>query len=294
MPSEIKNNNTWIFREELDTEDIELDLLLQAVQMKYGYDFRNYNKAHLKRRIHQRLKMSELTTVSELQSKVLWDRDFYQVFLQDLSINVTEMFRDPEFYLAFRKKVISHLKTYAHIKVWHAGCSTGEEVYSLAIMMKEENLLPRVQIYATDINKSVLETARQGIYSKKEIELYSGNYLAAGGKGQLSDYYTSKYGSVLFDKSLSKNIVFADHNLVTDGVFAEVNLIFCRNVLIYFDKFLQNKVLCLFSNSLARRGFLCLGTKESLAFTDLENSFETVDRKLRIYRKNYKKTGVLK
>ncbi|MGD9557266.1 MAG: protein-glutamate O-methyltransferase CheR [Mangrovibacterium sp.] len=294
MPSEIKNNNVRFSRENIDTEDIELDLLLQAVQMKYGYDFRNYNKAHLKRRIHQRLKMSGLTTISELQNKVLWDKDFYQVFLQDLSINVTEMFRDPEFYLAFRKKVISHLKTYAHIKVWHAGCSTGEEVYSLAIMMKEENLLPRVQIYATDINKSVLETARQGIYSKKEIELYSGNYLAAGGKGQLSDYYTSKYGSVLFDKSLSKNIVFADHNLVTDGVFAEVNLIFCRNVLIYFDKFLQNKVLCLFSNSLARRGFLCLGTKESLAFTDLENSFETVDGKLRIYRKNYKKTGVLK
>ena len=285
MPSENKNCDRPLYRENIDTQDVELNLLLQALYLKYGYDFRNYSKAHLKRRVNQRLKLSGLNTISELQNKVLWDKDFYQVFLRDLSINVTEMFRDPEFYLAFRKKVISDLKTYAHIKVWHAGCSTGEEVYSLAIIMKEENLLSRVQIYATDINKSVLDTAKMGIYSKKEMELYSRNYRAAGGKGSLSDYYTAKYGSVLFDKSLSKNIVFADHNLVTDGVFAEVNLIFCRNVLIYFDKFLQNKVLHLFSNSLARRGFLCLGSKESLAFTDLENSFETVDEKLRIYRK---------
>jgi chemotaxis protein methyltransferase CheR len=285
MPSGIKNNNIPVSRENSDTRDIELDLLLQAVYLKYGYDFRNYSKAHLKRRINHRLRLSEMNTISELQSKVLWDQDFYRVFLQDLSINVTEMFRDPAFYLAFRKKVISDLKTYAHIKIWHAGCSTGEEVYSLAIILKEENLLSRVRIYATDINKSVLETAKQGIYSKKEMELYSKNYLEAGGKGRLSDFYTSKYGSVLFDKSLSKNIVFADHNLVTDGVFAEVNLIFCRNVLIYFDKFLQNKVLHLFFNSLARRGFLCLGTKESLAFTDLEDSFETIDESVRIYKK---------
>lgn len=285
MPSEIKNNAVRFSRECMDTEDIELDLLLQAVYLKYGYDFRNYSRAHLKRRVNQRLKMSDFGTISELQNKVLWDKDFYQIFLKDLSINVTEMFRDPGFYLAFRKKVVSDLKTYAHIKVWHAGCSTGEEVYSLAIILKEENLLSRVRIYATDINKSVLETAKQGIYSEKDMELYSRNYHEAGGKGCLSDYYTSKYGSVLFDKSLSKNIVFADHNLVTDGVFAEVNLIFCRNVLIYFDKFLQNKVLHLFSNSLERRGFLCLGTKESLAFSDLENSFETVDERLRIYRK---------
>lgn len=285
MQSGTKDNNIPVDRENSDTRDIELDLLLQAVYLKYGYDFRNYSKAHLKRRINHRLRLSEMNTISELQSKVLWDQDFYRVFLQDLSINVTEMFRDPAFYLAFRKKVISDLKTYAHIKIWHAGCSTGEEVYSLAIILKEENLLSRVRIYATDINKSALETAKQGIYSKKEIELYSKNYLDAGGKGRLSDFYTSKYGSVLFDKSLSKNIVFADHNLVTDGVFAEVNLIFCRNVLIYFDKFLQNKVFHLFFNSLARRGFLCLGTKESLAFTDLENSFETIDESMKIYKK---------
>ena len=272
--------------ENFDTQNIELELLLQAVYLKYGYDFRNYSKAHLKRRIYQRLKLSGLNTISELQNKVLWDNEFYRIFLQDLSINVTEMFRDPEFYLSLRKKVISDLKTYAHIKVWHAGCSSGEEVYSLAIILKEEDLLQRTQIYATDINKSVLETARHGIYSNKEIELYSRNYIESGGKGQLSDYYTSKYGSVLFDKSLSKNIVFADHNLVTDSVFAEVNLVFCRNVLIYFDKDLQNKVLKLFFDSLSKRGFLCLGTKESLKFTNYEDSFTVVDKKMKIYKKS--------
>jgi chemotaxis protein methyltransferase CheR len=253
--------------------------------MKYGYDFRNYSKAHLKRRINQRVQLSGFNTISELQNKVLWDKVFFRTFLQDLSINVTEMFRDPEFYLAFREKVVSDLKTYARLKVWHAGCSTGEEVYSLAILLHEENLLDRTQIYATDFNKSVLETAKQGIYSKKDITLYAKNYKEAGGKGKLSDYYTSKYGSVLFDKSLSKNIVFADHNLVTDSVFAEVNLIFCRNVLIYFDRFLQNKVLKLFTESLTKRGILCLGTKESLRFTDFEHNYALLDKKMKIYKK---------
>lgn len=278
-------NNTDVSQEVIDTKDIEVDLLLQAVYLKYGYDFRNYSKAHLKRRINQRVQLSGFNTISELQNKVLWDKVFFRTFLQDLSINVTEMFRDPEFYLAFREKVVSDLKTYARLKVWHAGCSTGEEVYSLAILLHEENLLDRTQIYATDFNKSVLETAKQGIYSKKDITLYAKNYKEAGGKGKLSDYYTSKYGSVLFDKSLSKNIVFADHNLVTDSVFAEVNLIFCRNVLIYFDRFLQNKVLKLFTESLTKRGILCLGTKESLRFTDFEHNYALLDKKMKIYKK---------
>lgn len=270
---------------ETDIQDIELNLLLQAVYMKYGYDFRNYSKAHLKRRVHQRLKLSGLETISEMQKLILWDTDFYNIFLKDLSINVTEMFRDPDFYAAFREKVIPDLRTYAHIKVWHAGCSTGEEVYSLAIVLKEENLLDKTQIYATDFNKNVLEIAKQGIYSKKEIDLFAQNYKHAGGIHELSNYYTSKYGSVLLDKSLSKNIVFADHNLVTDGVFAEVNLVFCRNVLIYFDKKLQNKVLQLFSESLTKRGVLCLGTKENLRFTDYENQFSVIDKKMKIYKK---------
>jgi chemotaxis protein methyltransferase CheR len=272
-------------QENTDIQDIEIKLLLQAVYLKYGYDFSNYSKTHLKRRIINRLNLSELNTITEMQNKILWDKEFYSVFMQDLSINVTEMFRDPEFYLKFRKKIIPELSTYAHIKIWHAGCSTGEEVYSLAIMLKEENILHKTQIYATDFNKRVLELAKQGIYSKKEMELNSRNYVESGGKSMLSDYYTSKYGSVLFDKSLSKNIVFADHNLVTDGVFAEVHLVFCRNVLIYFDKTLQNRVLGLFTNSLTKRGILCLGTKESLRFSDYENNFEIVDKKNRIYKK---------
>lgn len=271
--------------EKAETEEIELDLLLQAVYLKYGYDFRNYSRTHVKRRINQRIRLGGLHSISELQDKVLWDRKYFLQFLQDLSVNVTEMFRDPEFYLAFRKKVLPSLSTYAPVKVWLAGCSTGEEVYSLAIVLKEEGLLSRARIYATDINKRVLETARQGIYNAREMELYSRNYEAAGGKGKLSDYYTSKYGSVIFDKSLSKNVVFADHNLVTDSVFAEVNLVFCRNVLIYFDRDLQNKVIALFNNSLAKRGFLCLGTKETIQFSDYAGHFETIDKKMKIYRK---------
>ncbi len=274
-----------------DILEIELNLLLQAVHLKYGYDFSNYSKAHLKRRVIHRMNLSGLSTVSEMQHKILWDKDFYTSFLQDLSINVTEMFRDPKFYLNFRKKVIPNLSTYAHIKVWHAGCSTGEEVFSLAILLKEENILHKTQIYATDFNKRVLELAKQGIYNKKDMDLYSRNYIEAGGKGQLSDYYTSKYGSVIFEKSLAKNVVFADHNLVTDGVFAEVNLVFCRNVLIYFNKNLQNRVLGLFTNSLTKRGYLCLGTKETLQFSDYENDYETLDKKYNIYKKSQINNG---
>jgi chemotaxis protein methyltransferase CheR len=271
--------------ENSDLVDLEMDLLFQAVSQRYGYDFRNYSKAHLRRRLMHRLKISGINTISELQYKVLWEKDFYKILLQDLSINVTEMFRDPLFYKVFRETVLPVLSTYAHIKVWHAGCSSGEEVYSLAIILKEENLLDRTMIYATDFNKNVLDLAKQGFYKKQDMELYSKNYTESGGKNQLSDYYTSKYGSVMFDKSLAKNVVFADHNLVTDGVFAEVNLVFCRNVLIYFDKILQNKVLWLFYNSLAKNGFLCLGTKESIKFTELEDSFTAVDKKNKIYKK---------
>jgi chemotaxis protein methyltransferase CheR len=285
MLSAIHSNNSEISKEKIDTEEIELELLLQAVHLKYGYDFRNYSKAHLKRRIGQRLQLSGLNSISELQNRVLWDKMFFELFMQDLSINVTEMFRDPGFYAAFRKKVVPDLRTYAHIKVWHAGCSTGEEVYSLAIILQEENLLPKTRIYATDINKNVLKIAKQGIYSNREMALYERNYREAGGEANLSEYYTSKYGSVIFDKSLSKNIVFADHNLVTDGVFAEINLVFCRNVLIYFDKYLQNKVLALFTNSLSKRGFLCLGTKESLQFSDFEPNYAVIDKKMKIYKK---------
>jgi len=280
-----KESSPFFYEGDNDLMNIEVRLLLEAIYLRYGYDFRHYSKAHLKRRISHRLSISHIKTISQLQDKILWDRQFFFEFLEDLSINVTEMFRDPECFLEFRKSIIPVLSTYAFIKIWIAGCATGEEVYSLAILLEEENLLNRTQIYATDFNKNVLNAARQGIYSNQNMDLYSRNYKKAGGKKELSDYYTSKYGSVIFDKSLIKRIVFADHNLVTDSVFSEVHLISCRNVLIYFEKKLQNHVIGLFHKSLSNKGFLCLGTKESLRFTNYEDKFTTIDEKAKIYRK---------
>lgn len=266
--------------------NIELKLLLEAIFLRYGYDFRNYSKAHLKRRILYRLGISNLPTVTDLQSKVLRDREFFKELLDDLSINVTEMFRDPEFYQSLRANIIPKLRTYAYFKIWHAGCSTGEEVYSLSILLQEEGLLDRCQVYATDFNQKVLEIAKEGIYQKAEIERYASNYELSGGKYQLADYYKSMYGSVMFNKELSNRIVFADHNLVTDSVFADVNLILCRNVLIYFEKELQEKVIGLFYDSLMPSGILCLGTKESLRFSKYTTMFEVIDEKQKIFKKN--------
>ncbi len=278
MAGEYNQTNTDLF-------NIELQLLLEAIFLRYGYDFRNYSKAHIKRRVLHRLGTSQLLTVTDLQNKVLRDRDFFIEFLNDLSINVTELFRDPEFYKSLRENVIPKLRTYAWFKIWHAGCATGEEVYSFAILLQEEGLLDRCQIYATDFNQKVLEVAREGVYHKEEIEQYERNYQLSGGKRKLSDYYQSMYGSVMFNKDLSSRIVFADHNLVTDSVFADVNLILCRNVLIYFEKSLQENVVGLFYESLVPSGILCLGTKESLKFTRHEKLFEAIDEKQRIFKK---------
>lgn len=268
-----------------DLLTLELNLLLEGIFLKYGYDFRNYSKAHIRRRVLNRLGLSGLETISELQSKVLRDLDFFKDFLEDLSINVTEMFRDPEFYRSFRENIVPKLRTYTYFKVWHAGCATGEEVYSLAILLQEEGLLDRCQFYATDFNRKVLEIAKEGVYQKADMELYERNYQLSGGTGKLSDYYKSMYGSVMLNKDLSSRVVFADHNLVTDGVFAEVNLVMCRNVLIYFDKTLQDKVLSLLSESLVPTGYLCLGTKESLKFSKIENQFSILDDKQKIFKK---------
>lgn len=268
-----------------DLLNIELHLLFEAIFLKYGYDFRNYSKAHIRRRVLSRLGMSNIPTVTDLLNKVLRDPDFFRDFLDDLSINVTEMFRDPDFYKSFRETIVPKLKTYAFFKVWHAGCSTGEEVYSLAILFQEEGLLDRCQVYATDFNRKVLEIAKEGVYQKADMEQYERNYQLSGGKKKLSDYYKSMYGSVMFNKELASRIVFADHNLVTDSVFAEVNLILCRNVLIYFDKSLQDKVLTLFHDSLVSSGILCLGTKESLRFTRVEKQFDSIDEKQKIFKK---------
>jgi len=267
------------------TVNLEIELILEAIFQQYGYDFRNYSKAHVKRRLLSRLSTSGLKSISEMQHKVLHEPGFFDQLLRDLSINVTEMFRDPSFYLAIRKEIIPILKTYPFIKVWHAGCSTGEEVYSFAILLKEEGLYNRVQIYATDFNTNVLEIAKKGIYPINRIKEFTANYQQAGGRQSFSDYYMADYNSVIFDQSLKKNIVFAEHNLVTDSVFAEVNIIICRNVLIYFNRDLQDTVFNLFSDSLINGGFLCLGSKETIQFSSKAGLYETINFQEKLYKK---------
>jgi chemotaxis protein methyltransferase CheR len=263
----------------------ELELFLELIYRIFGYDFRNYNKAHVKRRILHRINNLELGSISELQHKVLHEAGYFDLILRDLSINVTEMYRDPGFYKSMREEVIPILRTYPYIKIWHAGCATGEEVYSFAILLQEEGLYERAQIYATDFNQIVLEVAKKAIYPVSKIKEYTRNYQESGGKNSFSDYYVARYDSVIFDQSLKKNIVFAEHNLVTDSVFAEVNLIICRNVIIYFNKELQNKVIRLFTDSLIKGGFLGLGSKENLMFTDVFDQYQTIDLKEKIYKK---------
>lgn len=270
-----------------DVESIELELLLEGVYQRYGYDFRDYGKAHAKRRILHRMALSGIKTISELQMKVLHDEQFFHHFLQDLSINTTEMFRDPEFFHEIREQVIPVLKTYPFIKIWHAGCSTGEEVYSMAIILKEEGLINRTQIYATDFNPVVLQAAREAIYPSALIKEYTRNYIKAGGKNSFSDYYNARYDSAILKKVLKENVVFADHNLVTDGVFGEMHLVMCRNTLIYFNKPLQDKVIGLFKESLISGGFLCLGSKESITFSEHRDVFHPLVPKWKIYRKKY-------
>jgi chemotaxis protein methyltransferase CheR len=275
------------FEEEQDNnQELEIQLLLEAIYLKYGYDFRNYSKAHLKRRILGRLSRSKCSSISEMQHQLIYDVNFFQQLIRDLSINVTAMFRDPAFYKAIREEVVPLLKTYPYIKIWHAGCSTGEEVYSMAILLKEEGLLDRSIIYATDFNQIVLKQASDAIYPLDKIKEYTENYFKANGKASFSDYFTVEYGSALINKNLKKNIVFSDHNLVNDGVFAEVNMIFCRNVLIYFDRELQNKVFKLFYESLIPGGILCLGTKETLFYSDNKKDYKQL-HDLNIYKKLY-------
>ncbi len=267
--------------------ELEISLLLEAVYQKYGYDFRQYSKAHINRRIRNRMALSGLEDVSQIQSKVLKDETFAHELLQDLSITVTEMFRDKDFYKSLRENVIPILKTYPFIKIWHAGCATGEEAYSIAIILQEEGLYDRTVIYATDFNQHALNRAKEGIFSNGLMKEYTANYQLSGGKEPFSSYYTSNYDNIIMNQSLKKNIVWANHNLVTDSVFAEVNLILCRNVLIYFDNSLQNKVQKLFYDSLINGGILCLGNKEGLRFTDFHEKYSELDKKQRIFKKKY-------
>ncbi len=267
--------------------DVDVKMLLEAIYQHYGYDFRNYSEAHLKRRIRHRMALSHIKTSIELRDKILKDKDFAAAFLQDLSITVTEMFRDAEFYQALRKLVIPTLKTYSFIKIWHAGCSTGEEVYSMAILLQEEGLYDRATIYATDFNQAALDHAKQGIYTTAQIRDYTLNYQRSGGQKDFSSYYTSSYNMAIMNQSLKKNIVWANHNLVTDSVFAEVHLLLCRNVMIYFNQNLQTQVHQLFYDSLISGGFLCLGSKESIRFTEVADKYVDIDKKYRIFKKRY-------
>jgi chemotaxis protein methyltransferase CheR len=265
--------------------DIELRMLVEAVYLKYNYDFRDYTGASQKRRVHAALRTMEIDTVSALQARVMHDPAAFTQLLQFLTIPVTEMFRDPEYYQAIRQQVVPILKTYPSLNIWVAGCSTGEEVYSLAILLQEEGLLERTQMYATDINPDSLEAARRGVMPLERMRLYTENYQKAGGKRAFSDYYTAAYGGALFDRALVEHVTFADHSLATDSVFAETHFISCRNVMIYFNKRLQNRVLGLFHESLCHRGFLGLGSKESLDFSSYAHRFESLARKERLFRK---------
>ena len=253
--------------------------------MKYKYDFRQYSLASVKRRLSTALIAHEIKTISALQEKVLYEPDFFAAILQYMTISTTEMFRDPSYFTVFREKVLPYLKSYPSIKIWVAGCSSGEEAYSFAIIFKEEGLLDRVMIYATDINPVILEKAKLGVYRLEDMKKNSMNYQQFGGTASLSDYYTANYNAVAIDPALKKSIIFADHSLATDAVFSEMQFISCRNVMIYFDKELQNRAIGLFHDSLSMKGFLGIGSKESLKFSKCESKFETWSLPDRIYRK---------
>src|SRR6185503_20043467 len=264
---------------------IELDCLLEAVYRRYGFDFREYAPASLRRRVNRRVKLEALPSISALQDLLLRDPEVMQRLLLDLSINVTAMFRDPTFHLAFREHVVPLLRTYPFTRVWVAGCSTGEEVYSLAILLEEEELYERARIYATDLNEDVLERARLGVFPLARMQDYTRNYIGAGGTRSFSDYYTSGYDGAAFDRSLMRNVVFAQHNLAMDRSFNEFHVILCRNVMIYFERTLQERVFELFDESLARLGILGHGHKESLRTSTYAESYEELDALERLYRK---------
>lgn len=271
---------------EAEREAIEISLLLEGVHQQYGFDFRQYARASLRRRLWRRVYAEGLRTISGLQERVLHDRSAMERLLLDLSINVTSMFRDPAFFASFRQHVVPALRTYPFLRIWNAGCSTGEETYSLAILLREVGLLDRTRIYATDINESVLASAAEGIYPLAKMQEYTENYLAAGGSRSFSDYYRAAYERAQIDRSLTENIVFAAHNLVSDRSFNEFHVIVCRNVMIYFDRTLQGRVHRLFLDSLAPFGILALGHKETLAHSPIADAFDVVDEQERIYRRH--------
>ena len=267
------------------TEDIEIKLLLEALYRRYHYDFRGYAMASVKRRVKLAKDKFNCTSYSQLQDMVLHDESKLSGLLGFLTVQVSEMFRDPLYFKAIREHVVPHLKTYPSLKVWIAGCSAGEELYSFAILFREEGLLERTMFYATDINQDALKRAEAGVYDLERIQLFTENHQKSGGKSSLSDYYTAAYGAATFDKSLLKQVVFSDHSLASDAVFTEAHIVSCRNVLIYFDRALQDRAIGLFSDSLVRKGFLGLGAKESLRFSSHSEDFIDFARNERIYQK---------
>lgn len=269
----------------LDLETLEIKLLLDAIEGQYGYDFHNYAYSSLKRRIQHFASMEKFDSIAAIIPKILHDPHCFDRFLIEMSVSVTKMFRNPLIFKLIREKILPKLRTYPRINIWHAGCATGEEVYSMAIMLAEENLLDKVHIYATDFNNHSLEVAQKAIYPIKGMSEFSKNYLDAGGKTTLSNFYQAKYDAVKFSEFLKHNITFAHHNLMQDQAFGEMNVIFCRNVLIYFNQILQNQVLDMMKGCLTHRGFLILGDRETLSFSSCENDFIELLSRTRIFQK---------
>jgi chemotaxis protein methyltransferase CheR len=268
-----------------NVEDLEIRLLLEALFHKYHYDFRSYAQASVKRRVRQACAQMQISTISALQDRMLHEPDMLPRLLGYLTVQVSEMFRDPSYFRAIREQIIPHLRTYPSLKVWVAGCSEGEELYSLVILFREEGLEQRTLFYATDINQKALGKAAAGVYDLERVQKFTENHRNSGGKSSLSDYYSAAYGRATFDKSLRDRVVFSDHSLVTDAVFAEMHLISCRNVMIYFDRALQDRVVGLFNDSLVRKGFLGLGAKESLRFSEHAGAFSDFVKEEKIYQR---------
>lgn len=269
--------------------NLEIRLLMEGIYQVYGYDFREYSEASLRRRLTNWLSGSGFATLSLAQSHLLRERSLFDTLLRGITVNVSEMFRDPAFFKEVREQLVPYLKTYPFVKIWNAGCASGEEAYSMAILLLEEGFKGRFRIYATDINEEGIRKAEEGIYPLHEMQRFTKSYQHAGGKGSFSDYYTARYDHAILNSSLRENIVFAAHNLAVDADFGEMNLILCRNVMIYFKVPLKERVLALFDSSLVQGGYLCLGMKESLDHRKISDRYEAVTEKMQIYRKRYTK-----
>jgi len=265
-------------------DDTEIGLLLNDVQERYGYDFNMYSKASIFRRVNRLFSLDKFMSFENFRNRIISDNDYFKRFVEEITVNVTEMFRDPLFYKTIREQVLPQLATKPFIRIWHAGCSSGEEVYSMAILLQEANLLKRSLIYATDINPEVLEKAKSGIFPLSYLRQYSENYILSGGRQDFSSYYSANYGSAKFNELLSERMIYSTHNLVSDGSFNEFHLIMCRNVFIYFDKNLQQRVFQLFDSSLETLGYLALGSKETLKFSSISPKYKQIGKE-KIWRK---------